>query len=205
MEENIWNLLARSAWLSVLGLIVGILLSILLVIFSIKWKGSFIGKMISIGLKCVPAFIFPLLLSSYISDRDLMKVLVSGLICFFPIYMCILESFGRIPEYIYSVSYLYGASKCRRFFKLEMAWIMTGLVEGLKSAAPLAVIGSIIAEYVSPTEMTKAGLGTAIASNKLYVGKLLFLSIFTTLLGCTIFFILMLIHFIIKRRLRLVE
>lgn len=203
--SSILNAVLNTGYCALGGLLLGLIVSLSLIQLSSIKQGRIFGNMISVGLKSVPAFIFPLALGSIIGPGFLIKMLVSGLICFFPIYISVLESKEKIPMNLYIIADAYGAKSFTRLKYIGFPWLLMGLMEGIKSATPLAVVGAIVAEYVSATNIKYAGLGMLFATNKNSEPHLLLLSFITTLLGSLLFLIIFLIHKIMKRRYRLVE
>jgi NitT/TauT family transport system permease protein len=66
---------------------------------------------------------------------------------------------------------LYGAGPINRLFKLRLPYAMPSIVSGLRVAAGLAVIGTIVGEFLVGTLGDGEGLGVRIVSAKKY-GKL---------------------------------
>ncbi len=187
------------------GLLLGLFLSLFLIQLSSAKQGRILGSVISVGLKSVPAFIFPLALGSIIGPGSFIKMLVSGLICFFPIFISVLESKEKIPKNLYRIADAYGANNFTRLKYIGFPWLLMGLMEGIKSATPLAVVGAIVAEYVSATNTEHAGLGMLFATNRNSEPHLLLLSLITTILGSFLFFAIFCIHKLIKERYKLAE
>ena len=83
------------------------------------------------------------------------KVFIIAFICFFPVLVTVLA--GLTQGYPAQREFLkmQGASRRARFLYMDLPSAVTFFGAGIKTAAPLAVIGAIVAEYVAP----KDGLG----------------------------------------------
>jgi NitT/TauT family transport system permease protein len=204
-----WITLARALSISLLysagGLLCGVVIAALLIPVSSRWRGAIAGKALAVGLKSVPAFVFPLTFGRLAGPGFLMKVVVSGLICFFPVLVSAQEGLGRVPLSLRRMAEAYGANRARRLFFLEAPWLLVGLIEGIKAAAPLAVVGAVVAEFVDATDASFAGLGTLFSVNRNQPRALAVLSVAATALGCALFLSTALVQRGVKRRLRLVE
>jgi ABC-type nitrate/sulfonate/bicarbonate transport system permease component len=78
-------------------------------------------------------------------------------------------------------------------------------MEGIKAAAPLAVVGALVAEFVDATDVSMAGLGTLFSVNRNQPATLAVLSVAATTLGFFLFLATALAQRGVQRRLRLVE
>jgi hypothetical protein len=78
-----WSSLTHALWISlrysVGGLLCGVTIAALLLPLSSRWRGAIVGKALAVGLKSVPAFIFPLTFGYIAGPGFWMKVVVSGL------------------------------------------------------------------------------------------------------------------------------
>ena len=192
-----------SAGYSVGGLLLGLALAVLLLPMSTRWKGAVLGSSLSIGLKSIPAFIVPLMIGRFLGPGPLVKMIVSGLICFFPILIGAKEGLDRVPQGLLRVAQAYGPGTWSRFWLIERPWLIVGLLEGVKAAAPLAVVGAVVAEFVDAARASDAGLGVLFAVNRNYPQMLLALSVATTFLGCILFAACALVHGIVRKEYRL--
>jgi NitT/TauT family transport system permease protein len=188
---------------SVGGLLIGLGIALLLLPASTRWRGAIIGSTVSIGLKSVPAFIVPLIVGPLLGPGPLVKMIVSGLICFFPILVGAIEGLGRVPRGLLRMADAYGSRGWPRFWFIERPWLTVGLLEGIKAAAPLAVVGAVVAEFVDAARASDAGLGVLFAVDRNYPRELLALSFATTILGCALFGVCALLHKMALREYRL--
>jgi NitT/TauT family transport system permease protein len=86
------------------------------------------------------------------------KVVMVLLVCFFPIVISTAQGMKSTPIELVELLRSLNASRTQEFFKLRLRYAMPQMFTGLKVAISLAVIGSVIAEFVGTTH----GLGYVI-------------------------------------------
>jgi NitT/TauT family transport system permease protein len=86
------------------------------------------------------------------------KVIMVLLVCFFPIVISTAQGMKSTPVELVELLRSLNASRAQEFFKLRLRYAMPQIFTGLKVAISLAVIGSVIAEFVGATQ----GLGYVI-------------------------------------------
>ncbi|WP_427894119.1 ABC transporter permease [Kribbella sp. GL6] len=86
------------------------------------------------------------------------KVVMVLLLCFFPIVISTAEGMKSTPTELVELMRSLNASRVQEFFKLRLRYAMPQIFTGLKVAISLAVIGSVISEFVGATK----GLGYVI-------------------------------------------
>jgi NitT/TauT family transport system permease protein len=86
------------------------------------------------------------------------KVVMVLLMCFFPIVISAAQGMKSTPAELVELLRSLNASRAQEFFKLRLRYAMPQIFTGLKVAISLAVIGSVIAEFVGATQ----GLGYVI-------------------------------------------
>lgn len=167
------------------------------------------GDILAVGLKSVPAFLFPLALAGLLGGPGwggvTMKILVSGLICFFPILAGANDGRARVPMSLKRTCDAYGASRLRRLANAEYGWILASVVAGIKMAVPLAVVGAIVAEYVTGTEAAFSALGARMAVHRNSPAELWADIAAATFLGCGMFWVVAWLERVLERRLRLAQ
>jgi NitT/TauT family transport system permease protein len=86
------------------------------------------------------------------------KVVMVLLMCFFPVVISTAQGMKSTPTELVELLRSLNASRMQEFFKLRLRYAMPQIFTGLKVAISLAVIGSVIAEFVGATR----GLGYVI-------------------------------------------
>ena len=145
-------------------------------------------------IKSSPALAFVPIFTILLGTGFASKILVSSMICLFPLAIGVLDGFDRIPlKYNYFIR-VYSPSRFKSLFLIKTHFALEGLLSGLKTAAPLSVVGAIVGEYVIGG--SNYGLGNFIISNtnsyaivSRYVGVLL-----STMLGLFFFVSSMIIY-----------
>jgi NitT/TauT family transport system permease protein len=189
------------------GIIIGAVITSALLPLHFVHRFRPFGELLAVGLKSAPAFVFPLAVGGLIGGGGwqgvLMKMLVSGLICFFPILTGAMDGRGRVPQGLRRTCDAYGATRVRRLVTAEHGWITAGVVAGLKTAVPLAVVGAIVAEYVSPTEALFAALGARMSVHRNDAPALWGDIVAATTLGCGMYWAVRRAERKLEKRLRL--
>lgn len=128
------------------------------------WRGFEFIYPIMVAIKATPAVIFAPILSAIIGSGIVVKVSVAALIALFPILVQTIEGARLTPEDLKLLGAAYGASRWRMIWKIESVYLVNGWLTGIQSAAPLAIIGAIVAEFVDPSDALKGGIGVDIAT-----------------------------------------
>lgn len=118
------------------------------------------------------------------------SVAVSALIvAVFPVIANTLAGLRSVNPALRDLFRLYGASRWATLFKLELPSAIPSIVTGLRVAAGLAVIGTIVGELVAGYSEEAGGLGiTVMAANRQLRTDLLFAAVIAaSLLGLAIF------------------
>jgi NitT/TauT family transport system permease protein len=154
------TLLLTNGWVTTKAIILGYLLSIL------------VGVPLALAIFLWPAFarsFYPLLVSSQAVPKTaiaplfviwlgfgiLPKVLIAFLIAFFAIVISTVVGLGSIePEKIYLARSM-GMSPTMTFFKIRLPQALPSIFGGLKVAMTLAVVGTVVGEFVG----SDSGLG----------------------------------------------
>jgi NitT/TauT family transport system permease protein len=117
-------------------------------------------------------------------------VAVSALIVsVFPVIANTLAGLRSVDPALRDLFHLYGAGRAATLLKLELPSAIPSIVTGLRIAAGLAVIGTIVGEFVAGFSEGAAGLGiTVLAANRQLRTDLLFAAVLSaSLLGLAIF------------------
>lgn len=91
------------------------------------------------------------------------RVLIVAFITFFPVLVTVLTGLSNGYRAQREYCAALGARLSRRLLYMDLPSALAYFAAGLRSAAPVAVVGAIVAEYVSP----KNGLGYLVLTNAL--------------------------------------
>lgn len=91
-----------------------------------------------------------------IFGRDLKAItVISGIVTFFPTLVNVTLALGAAPQEAIDLFRAYGASPAKTLFKVQMPSALPALFASLRVAAPLALVGALLAEWLA----TGQGLG----------------------------------------------
>ena len=83
------------------------------------------------------------------------KILITFLICFFPIVVDTMIGLRSIPREVLWLSHSMGAPAWKTFFKIRIPAALPNVFAGIKIASTLAVVGAVVGEFVGADQ----GLG----------------------------------------------
>jgi NitT/TauT family transport system permease protein len=135
--------------LAVLG---GILLAILVSLTEIGRRG--IMPLLVIA-QIVPKIAVAPLLMLWFGLGDLSRVLIAFLIAFFPIVINTVSGLGSVSREIELLGRAFSRSRWELFWKIQLPHALPYIFDGMKVSITLAIIGVIVAEFVS----SQRGLG----------------------------------------------
>ena len=161
MEEVTTLLLADSAYTALegrsqaLALVASSLLAVLFRIFPVTEKYL---MPYAIAMKSVPIVAVAPLFTMWFGTGLLGKVVLSSLICFFPTLVGLLDGMKSVPPDLNRLMKIWSTSRHRGVFLMELPFGAPYFLSSLKTAAPLAVVGAIVAEFLGADR----GIGHAI-------------------------------------------
>ena len=83
------------------------------------------------------------------------KILITFLICFFPIVVDTMIGLRSLPREVLWLSHSMGAPAWKTFFKIRIPAALPNVFAGIKVASTLAVVGAVVGEFVGADQ----GLG----------------------------------------------
>lgn len=130
-----------------LALAVVIGLTMALVMFFFRGTQEYIMPY-AIAIKATPVVAFAPLLALYLGPGASAKVIMSAMIAFFTILQYTWDALKSVPEGPRDYVAVLGASRWRDLRLVRMWFVAPSFGSALKVAAPLAVVGAIVAEFV---------------------------------------------------------
>ncbi|MFN2245796.1 MAG: ABC transporter permease [Candidatus Promineifilaceae bacterium] len=103
-----------------------------------------------IASQAIPVIAIAPLLTIWISSTYWSRVTVAVLVVFFPILINSITGIRSVPPEMYELMASLHATRGQVFSKLELPAAMPMLLTGLKVGATLAVIGTLVGEFVQP-------------------------------------------------------
>jgi NitT/TauT family transport system permease protein len=123
-------------------------------------------------------------------DRpELAIVILAWIVAFFPILSATTLGLRSTDPNLRDLFALYGANSLQRLIRLELPSALPSLMSGIKIAAGLALIGSVVAEFVAGSGAT-TGLAWRISEsgNRLEIARMFAALALLSLIGVGLFF-----------------
>lgn len=111
-----------------------------------------------IASQTVPVVVLAPLLVVWLGFGLAPKLIVVGVVCFFPVVVSTLDALVGIDPALGKLMRTLGASRAQAFLRVEAPSALPGLFSGARIAVVVAVIGAVLAEDTG----TSAGLGYVI-------------------------------------------
>lgn len=139
------------------GLLIGFLIA--LPLGYLLAKSPLADRLLSpylIASQAIPIIAIAPLLTIWVASAYWARVWVAALVVFFPILVSSVTGMRSVPAELYELMHSLRATRGQVFRKLEIPASMPVLLAGLKVGATLAVIGTLVGEFVQPKSQ---GLG----------------------------------------------
>lgn len=145
-----------------------------------------------IGSQTIPKIAIAPLLLIWFGYGLLPKIIVSAMICFFPIVITLTKGLNSVDLDLMNLLRIYGATRREIFFKVRIPTALPYFFAGLKTSAVLSVVGAVVGEFVGADK----GLGyLIIQSDADYRVALMFASLFCLcLIGSGLFGVIRLVE-----------
>ncbi len=174
---------------AVAGFAVGSLLSILIAAafsFSSRAKSAFYPYIVAI--KSAPVLAFAPLLILWFGNGFLSKVVISALVCFFPVLVNMVKGLTSVEPSAVELFKSFGASEKQIFLKLRFPHSLKYLFPALKTSVTFAVVGATIAEFTGASK----GIGYVIVNASYYTetSTLFAALIMISLVGIGLFYLI---------------
>lgn len=114
-----------------------------------------------LAVNAIPKIAVAPLLVIWMGFGQAPKVVLVFLVCFFPVVISTASGMKSTPIELVDLLRSLNASRTQEYFKLRLKYALPQIFVGLKTAISLAVIGSVIAEFVGAT----SGLGYVIVNS----------------------------------------
>lgn len=138
------------------GLIIGVLAGITLAAVLVLLPGLEDGVMtLAIFIKSTPLVAIAPLLTLWLGFGVLPKIIITALLTFFPVLVNMISGFQRVEAPLLDLFRSWNASRWEIFRYLRIPSAIPYLFTALKIAAPLALIGAVVAEWTGAS----GGLG----------------------------------------------
>ncbi len=174
--------LLRHTFITVSEVIPGLLLGILVaaplgyLLAHSRMAERFISPYL-VASQAIPIIAIAPLLTIWISSTYWSRVMVAALVVFFPVLVSFVAGLRSTPAELHDLMRSLRATRWQLFRKLELPAALPVLLAGLKVGATLAVIGTLVGEFVQPKS---EGLGFLLVTARYqFKTDLVFVVLFT--------------------------
>ena len=136
-----------------------------------------------------------------LDNAEFAILILAVIVAFFPVLANTNLGIRSVEKNLSELFSLYEANRLQRLFKLQLPYALPFILTGMKTSIGLALIGSVVAEFVAGSG-TSTGLAGRIieAGNRLDVPKLFAALILLVILGVILFLIMSLLEKILLKR-----
>ena len=136
-----------------------------------------------------------------LDNAEFAILILAVIVAFFPVLANTNLGIRSVEKNLSELFSLYEANRFQRLFKLQLPYALPFILTGMKTSIGLALIGSVVAEFVAGSG-TSTGLAWRIieAGNRLDVPKLFAALILLVVLGVFLFLIMSLLEKILLKR-----
>tara|TARA_Y100001936_G_scaffold27169_1_gene25383 strand:+ start:1312 stop:2088 length:777 start_codon:yes stop_codon:yes gene_type:complete len=136
-----------------------------------------------------------------LDNAEFAILILAVIVAFFPVLANTNLGIRSVEKNLSELFSLYEANRFQRLFKLQLPYALPFILTGMKTSIGLALIGSVVAEFVAGSG-TSTGLAWRIieAGNRLDVPKLFAALILLVVLGVILFLIMSLLEKILLKR-----
>jgi NitT/TauT family transport system permease protein len=149
---HLWPTLMQTVWGFGLAVVGGVLLAI---VVSLTQFGRRAVMPLLVVAQIVPKIAVAPLLMLWFGLGDLSRVLIAFLVAFFPMVINTASGLGSISQEVTLLGRAYARGPWQFFWKIQFPHALPYVFDGMKVSITLAVIGVIVAEFVS----SQRGLG----------------------------------------------
>lgn len=174
------------------GYVAGTVAAVLVAVAVIAWPALDAAVMpIAIALRAVPLVAMTPLIALVFGRGILTVVVIAGIVTFFPSLVIIVNGLRSAPQGAVDLLHAFGASRIAVMVRVRLPYALPGVFAAARIAAPSAVMGALLAEWLA----TGDGIGflmlrasTSANYNRLWAAVVLatFLSLFAYALAAAI-------------------
>ncbi len=105
------------------------------------------GMAYAVAMKSIPVVAIAPLMVVWFGNGMISKVILAALICFFPMLVGFRDGLSKLPNDLQQLTTVWPTKKTRKFLLLEVPFCIPYVLSALKVAAPLSVVGAVVAEF----------------------------------------------------------
>ena len=131
------------------GLLMALLLALLLGAASTLWRGAEPGIVrFGVMVDSLPIIVLGPILVLWVGNGLTPRIILATIATFFPLLVATVQGFKAVDRNAADLFHLLGASPLQRWRKLALPSALRYILPGLKIAAPLAILGTLVAEWI---------------------------------------------------------
>ncbi|GID30334.1 ABC transporter permease [Paractinoplanes brasiliensis] len=158
--------LLEESWITLKRVLIGFLIAVaggltLAVVLAASHTVERMFLPVLAAVNAVPKVALAPLLLVWMGFGDSPKIVMVVLVSFFPVIVSTMAGLTSAPADLRELARSLRASWWQTFVKVRLVWALPQVFVGIKVATPLAIIGAVIGEVVSPDH----GLGSVIAGS----------------------------------------
>ncbi|WP_237173536.1 ABC transporter permease [Paracandidimonas lactea] len=145
----------------------------------------------------VPKLALAPLLTLWLGFGTLPMVVITALVCFFPLLENTLTGLGQTDQARLELFRMLGASRWQTLWRLRLPMAMPGVMAGVRIAAVLALVGAVVGEFIGASQ----GLGALIiaAQGSMDTALMFAVLLLITILGLLLYQLSLLLQHIMLR------
>ncbi len=118
----------------------------------------------AVALKATPIIAMSPLIVAWFGMGFWSKAICGAIVSFFPVVVQVPKAFQRVPQHLLELFAALEASGRQTFFYLKLRHASPEILDALKTASTLSVVGALIGEFISPSQGVGKLLAYAIAN-----------------------------------------
>jgi ABC-type nitrate/sulfonate/bicarbonate transport system permease component len=152
----LWQASKVTALDAVLGLVGGTVAALVVAVAFTLWRGVEQTLLpIAMALRAVPLVAMTPLIALIFGRGLLAVTVIAGIVTFFPVLVNVSLALRAVPKSALDLMRAYGASPYATLWRVQLPGALPSLFAALRVAAPLALVGALLAEWLA----TGKGLG----------------------------------------------
>ena len=175
---TIWGALLGFAVAAIAGIVIGTLIAY-------SWVLRAVIYPVSLVLQTVPKVALAPLFIIWVGYGIQSRVVVAAVVSFFPVVMNTITGLSSVERDLLDLVKMLQGSRAQQFAKVAFPHAMPFIFSGLKVAATFAVIGEIVAEFISGN--TGLGYVIMVANSEMNVAMSFAALIILSLVGLAFF------------------
>ena len=156
----VWQIIKETVGGFVLGAVVGVFFGVIMSKIPVVQRLLYPTLILS---QAVPVIVIAFPLAAILGFGSVKPILAIVVwIVFFPVTVNVIDGQGHVDHDLMNLAKVYGASKWRTFWHIEVPATVSPLFSGLKIGATYAITGAFIGELASPEQVGSTGSSLAL-------------------------------------------